>query len=88
MSQQAIEAGQKALDSLDYTTIENLPTDQDMTRAILEAARPHLEAELRAQIAAEIRGDRDRRGCGDRDYCSGWNHANESAAQIVERVQS
>lgn len=41
------------------------------------------DAEMRERVAQEIEADWDREGCGERDFCHGWVHANQSAARIA-----
>lgn len=96
MNTQAIEAGAIAVYNHDqpnhqawpYDTADDWAKDGLRLRAqlVIEAARPHLETEIRAQIAEEIR-DAKKTGL-TRTEAYGWhNNALEKAAQIAEGKQ-
>ena len=75
-------SGDLAVDMAAYAG--RLKIERDQALAAVEQVR----RETREQVAREIEADQDREGCGERDYCHGWVHANASAARIARAAEA
>lgn len=68
--------------STSYSEFARVPLGVDAASKVLAAAAPLIAA----QIAAAIEADQDQDGCGERDYCHGWQVANRTAARIAREA--
>lgn len=85
MNKQAIEAAARVIDEVAMDRPSDYPVDYEKAlgwgEAILEAARPHIESELRQKIAAEIRAERLN------PYFEGYGHwPSRAALKWAEKV--